>query len=90
MNPFVILLAIFGVPYLGAIVLMTTIAIGNVITDPSAATWLYAAGGLLFTLSDIVLIFYTFGKVQKFSMRITNLTLYYLGQLFIAFSLFFA
>lgn len=90
MNPFVILLAIFGVLYLGAIVLMTTIAIGNVITDPSAATWLYAAGGLLFTLSDIVLIFYTFGKVQKFSMRITNLTLYYLGQLFIAFSLFFA
>ena len=83
------ILKIFGVLYLGAIVLMTTVAIGNVIADPRAATWLYAAGGLLFTLSDLVLIFYTFGKVQKFSMRITNLTLYYLGQLLIAFSLFY-
>ena len=80
---------IFGVLYLSAIVLMTTVAIGNVIAAPRAATWLYAAGGALFTLSDIVLIFYTFGKEQKFSMRITNLILYYLGQLMIAFSLFY-
>ena len=80
---------IFGVLYLGAIVLMTTVAIGNVIADPRAATWLYAAGGVLFTTSDLVLIFNTFGKEQKFSMRITNLTLYYLSQLLIAFSLFF-
>ena len=80
---------IFGVLYLGAIVLMTTVAIGNVIADPRAATWLYAAGGVLFTTSDLVLIFNTFGKEQKFSMRITNLTLYYLSQLLIAFSLFY-
>ena len=46
-------------------------------------------GAILFTLSDIVLIFNTFGKEQKFSMRITNLSLYYLGQLLIAASLFF-
>ena len=58
---------------------MTTVAVGNVITGPSAATWLYAAGGVLFTLSDLVLIFYTFGKEQKFSMRITNLALYTLS-----------
>lgn len=82
-------LKVFGVLYLGAIVLMTTVAIGNVIAAPRAATWLYAAGGVLFTLSDIVLIFNMFGKKQKFSMRITNLTLYYLGQLLIAFSLFY-
>ena len=80
---------VFGVLYLGAIILMTTVAIGNVIADPRAATWLYAAGGVLFTMSDLVLIFYMFGKEQKFSMRITNLTLYYLGQLLIAFSLFY-
>ena len=80
---------IFGVLYIGAIVLMTAVAIGNVITAPGTAAWMHAVGAVLFTLSDIVLIFNTFGKEQKFSMRITNLSLYYLGQLLIASSLFF-
>ena len=80
---------IFGILYIGAIVLMTAVAIGNVITHPTTAPWLHAVGAVLFTLSDIVLIFNTFGSEQKFSMRITNLSLYYLGQLCIAFSLFF-
>ena len=40
-------------------------------------------------MSDIILIFYTFGKAQRFSMRIGNLIRYYLGQLLIAFSLFY-
>lgn len=80
---------IFGVLYIGAIVLMTAVAIGNVITMPGTATWMHAVGAVLFTLSDIVLIFNTFGSQQKFSMRITNLSLYYLGQLLIASSLFF-
>lgn len=80
---------IFGILYIGAIVLMTAVAAGNVICDPTTAAWMHAIGAVLFTLSDIVLIFNTFGPEQKFSMRITNLSLYYLGQLFIAFSLFF-
>ncbi len=80
---------IFGVLYIGAIVLMTAVAIGNVITVPGTAAWMHAIGAVLFTLSDIVLIFNTFGSRQKFSMRITNLSLYYLGQLLIASSLFF-
>lgn len=80
---------IFGVLYIGAIVLMTAVAIGNVITAPGTASWMHAIGAVLFTLSDIVLIFNTFGTKQKFSMRITNLSLYYLGQLLIASSLYF-
>lgn len=80
---------IFGVLYIGAIVLMTAVAAGNVISSPDTARWMHAVGAVLFTLSDIVLIFNTFGPEQKFSMRITNLSLYYLGQLFIASSLFF-
>lgn len=80
---------IFGVLYIGAIVLMTAVAIGNVITGPGTAAWMHAIGAVLFTLSDIVLIFNTFGSEQKFSLRITNLSLYYLGQLLIASSLFF-
>lgn len=80
---------IFGVLYIGAIVLMTSVAIGNVITAPAAASWMHAVGAVLFTASDIILIFNTFGSEQKFSMRIANLSLYYLGQLLIACSLFF-
>ena len=80
---------IFGVLYIGAIVLMTAVAIGNVITGPSTAAWLHAVGAMLFTASDIVLIFNTFGSTTRLSMRICNLSLYYLGQLLIASSLFF-
>jgi len=80
---------IFGVLYIGAIVLMTSVAMGNVITGPSTAAWMHAIGALLFTASDIVLIFNTFGTTTRLSMRITNLSLYYLGQLLIAQSLFF-
>lgn len=80
---------IFGVLYIGAIVLMTSVAIGNMITAPATASWMHAIGAVLFTASDIVLIFNTFGSEQKFSMRIANLSLYYLGQLLIACSLFF-
>lgn len=80
---------IFGILYIGAVVLMTTVAVGNVISAPSTAAWMHAIGAVLFTVSDIVLIFNTFGSEQKFSLRITNLSLYYLGQLMIAASLFF-
>lgn len=81
---------IFGVFYLGAVIIMTVVAIGNLIADPCTANQLYAVGAVLFTLSDIVLIFNTFSGVTRFSLRITNLSLYYLGQLLIAASLYFA
>ena len=82
---------IFGIFYIGAVVLMTAVAIGNVITAPALASyWIYAVGAVLFTASDIILIFNTFGGGEpKFSMRIGNLSLYYLGQLLIALSLQF-
>lgn len=76
---------IFGVVYIGAVVVMTVVAIGNLLQNPnSSALWLFAVGAVAFTLSDIVLIFNTFGKTQKFSLRITNLSLYYIGQILIA------
>ena len=81
---------IFGILYLGAVILMTSIAIGNCITSGfETSALLYALGAVLFTVSDVVLIFNTFGKESKFSLRITNLSLYYIGQLLIAGSLFF-
>jgi len=79
---------IFGVFYLGAVIIMTVIAIGIAITTGNPHDIIYALGAILFTASDIVLIFNTFSGITKFSLRITNLSLYYLGQLLIAGSLF--
>ena len=78
---------IFGIFYIGAIVLMNCVAISNLITAPSTFTAIFALGAALFLISDIVLILNTFGPESKFSLRITNLSLYYLGQLLIALSL---
>ena len=80
---------IFGIFYLGAVFIMTAIALGIAIFLPSIRSIIYALGAILFTASDVVLIFNTFSGVTKFSLRITNLTLYYIGQILIACSLFF-
>ena len=80
---------IFGVFYLGAIVLLNCVAVSNLVTAPSAFTGLFAVGALLFLISDIVLILNTFGPKSKFSLRVTNLSLYYIGQLLIAWSMLF-
>ena len=79
---------IFGVVYLGAVIIMTVIAIGIALSTGGTHDIIYAIGAVLFTASDIVLIFNTFSGVTKFSLRITNLSLYYAGQLLIAGSLF--
>lgn len=80
---------IFGVFYLGAIMLLNCVAVSNLMTAPSAFTGLFVAGALLFLISDIVLILNTFGQKSKFSLRVTNLSLYYIGQLLIAWSMLF-
>ena len=80
---------IFGVFYLGAVFIMTAIAIGIAVFTPSKRALIYALGAILFTASDVVLIFNTFSGTTKFSLRITNLSLYYAGQMLIACSLFF-
>ncbi|MBQ3802835.1 MAG: lysoplasmalogenase [Oscillospiraceae bacterium] len=80
---------IFGVFYLGAIMLLNCVAVSNLVSAPSAFTGLFAVGALLFLISDIVLILNTFGPKSKFSLRVTNLSLYYIGQLLIAWSMLF-
>lgn len=81
---------IFGIFYIGAIVIMNCFAIANLIQDPSNVRYIiFVIGAISFLISDIVLILNTFGKTTKFSLRITNLSLYYVGQLLIAFSLMF-
>lgn len=83
---------IFGIVYIGAIVLLNVVAISNMLTgtilDP-AFTRIFALGAVLFLISDIVLIFNTFGSKSRQSMRITNISLYYIGQILISLSLIF-
>ena len=78
---------IFGVFYIGAVMLMTCVAAGRLFTAPSAHTAVFCVGALSFLVSDIVLILNTFGKTTKQSLRVLNLCLYYLGQLLIGLSL---
>ena len=80
---------IFGIFYVGTVTLMAVTAILNFVSFGGTAYALFAIGGILFLVSDIVLIFNTFTGSAKFSMRITNLSLYYIGQLLIAISLKF-
>ena len=81
---------IFGIFYIGAIVIMNCFAFANLIQDPSNMRYIiFTIGAVSFLISDIVLILNTFGKETKFVLRITNLSLYYVGQLLIAFSLLF-
>ena len=78
---------IFGVVYIGAIMAMNCVACANLIQSPSSFSAVYMAGAFLFLISDIVLILNTFGSKTRFSLRITNLSLYYIGQILIALSL---
>ena len=78
---------VFGVFYMGSIVVMNSVAIGALVSNPSAHAALFVAGGLFFLVSDVILILNTFGKKSRFSWRIANLMLYYVGQLLIALSL---
>ena len=50
---------------------------------------IFAIGAVLFLVSDIVLILNTFGSEFRQSLRNTNISLYYAGQLLIAFSISF-
>lgn len=78
---------IFGIVYIGAIMLLNCVAIGNLIADHSMFNGAFAAGAVLFLVSDIVLILNTFGNEFKQSLRNTNISLYYAGQILIALSL---
>lgn len=78
---------IFGVFYIGVIVVMNAFAIRNFILNSQMSNLIFLFGAISFLFSDIVLILNTFGKESKFSLRVTNLTLYYVGQLLIAYSL---
>ena len=78
---------IFGVVYIGAIMMLNCVAADNLMEMPSAFSAIFFAGSILFLVSDIVLILNTFGSEFRQSLRNTNIGLYYAGQLLLAMSL---
>ena len=78
---------IFGIFYIGAISIMNTCAFKLVLEVCTPGRLMFLIGAISFLISDVVLILNTFGKETKFSLRITNLSFYYIGQLLIALSL---
>jgi len=78
---------VFGVFYLGAIVILNCIAFAILVSSPTAHWAVFFAGTMLFLVSDVILILNTFGPKASFVMRVANLMLYYIGQLLIALSL---
>jgi len=83
------ILCCFGSVYISAVVIMTTIAVHLAVTTPNAHDIVFAVGTVLFTFSDLALIYNRFSGANKLSYRILNLAAYYVGQLLIACSLFF-
>lgn len=78
-------LKIFGVIYLCIVLFMACLACTLFLTEPANGAYrLFAAGGLLFAASDVLLVLNQFGKRAYPSFRALNLSLYYLGQLCIA------
>ncbi len=80
---------VFGVIYMGVNIFMNTAAVYNLIMAPSVFTGIFAAGAVLFLVSDIILIFNTFGEKHRDSFNIWNIVLYYTGQVLIGISLKF-
>lgn len=80
---------IFGIFYLGAIIIMTVMAIDAAVYRPVTKCLLFAFGAVLFTGSDLILIFNTFSGNETFPRRIANLSLYYIAQICIALTTMF-
>lgn len=82
-------LKIFGCAYILIVSLFMSIATYNLSAIVNNQTILAAVGSILFFLSDVILIFNSFGPNPKLYFRASNLILYFLGQILIGFCLLF-
>ncbi|MCR5055181.1 MAG: lysoplasmalogenase [Lachnospiraceae bacterium] len=78
-----------GIVYLGVIMMLNSVSIGNLIASPSRFTAVFAVGAFLFMISDIVLIINNFGRKYRKGCKVANIIMYYTGQVLIASSLLF-
>lgn len=78
-----------GIVYVCTVVFMASVSTVNYLTIRSVGHGIYAFGAVFFLVSDVILIFNTFGKEKVFRLSALTLVLYYIGQLSIALSLFY-
>ncbi|MBP5331645.1 MAG: lysoplasmalogenase [Lachnospiraceae bacterium] len=77
-------LMVFGAIYIPGVVFMAVAAMGNLISVQNTNRVIFAIGALFFLVSDIILIFNTFGPKHRFPLSALTLVLYYIGQSLIA------
>lgn len=82
-------LKIFGYVYLVIVIAMFSCALSLLFKfGAHVTTVLFAIGGLLFMVSDFIMIYYSFGKKIR-PLRAVNLLTYYIAQLLIALTILF-
>lgn len=82
-------LKIFGYVYLIIVIAMFSCALSLLIkSGVSPLSVMFTVGGLLFTVSDFIMIYYSFGKKIR-PLRAINLLSYYAAQLIIALCILF-
>ena len=82
-------LRIFGYVYLVIVIAMFSCAASLLFKlGTHVNTVLFAIGGLLFMVSDFIMIYYSFGKKVR-PLRAINLITYYIAQLLIALTILF-
>ncbi|MCR5154018.1 MAG: lysoplasmalogenase [Lachnospiraceae bacterium] len=75
--------------YVGFIVILSCIAVIGAIERRLTGDVIQMIGTILFTVSDIILIYYNFGKDKRRRWHTIILSTYYVGQVLIALRLFF-
>jgi uncharacterized membrane protein YhhN len=79
-----------GIAYIAVVLFMTCCAIGQFILSPGNTGYLlFSIGAVLFTASDVILVFHLYGRNKPRALRAWNLTTYYLGQILIALAVLF-
>lgn len=78
-----------GMIYMAVVAFMGALAVSVAIHAPGVSTLLFAAGGVLFIISDNILCAYSFGSERRFGANIGIHATYYAAQLLIAWSIFF-
>ena len=79
----------FGMVYIVMVLLMMCCALGLLpLGWDNPGYWAFAVGAVLFAASDVLLVLGQFGKQKHASFRALNLSLYYIGQLCIALTIY--
>ena len=72
----------FGIVYLCVVFFMAILALTMFLQEPqNTGRALFAAGGVFFAASDVLLVLGQFGRRKYPGFRVLNLSLYYIGQI---------